>query len=129
MAHTVLIADDSPLIRSAIRSTIEQKTDWRVCGEAQNGKDAIQKVRELNPDIVILDVQMPVMNGLDAGREIARIAPNTPMLMFTMHRSEELVRIAQVAGIKNVLSKSTGPPDELISTIKDIFGSRSLGFA
>jgi hypothetical protein len=64
MSHTVLVVDDSPVIRHAVRSFIEQTPHWHVCGEAENGKVAVEQVRELHPDVVILDLQMPVMDGL-----------------------------------------------------------------
>jgi DNA-binding NarL/FixJ family response regulator len=125
MFHKILIVDDNPTIRTALRSSLEHGRDWRVCGEAENGQDAVQKVRELHPDIVILDLQMPVMNGLDAGREITRIAPDIPLLMFTMHRTDELVRLAQATGIKEVITKSGGMSD-LIAAVQNLI-SPSVG--
>jgi DNA-binding NarL/FixJ family response regulator len=116
----ILIVDDSALIRGSIRSVIEDQTGWRVCGEAENGEIAVQKVSELNPTLVILDFQMPVMNGLEAAREISRIAPRLPMLMFTMHRSEQLETAAKAVGISCVVSKSGGQLDDLISSITNI---------
>ena len=71
-----------------------------MCGEAENGKEAIERVEELHPDVVILDLQMPIMNGLEAARRISRFAPNTAMVMFTMYESEQLWRDAQAVGIK-----------------------------
>ena len=99
--------------------------DLQVCGEAENGENAVARVKELIPDLVILDLQMPVMNGLDAARRIAQIAPQLPMLMFTMYSSEYLVTEARAAGIKDVFSKSTGIPDGLISAIQEILGSEN----
>jgi two-component system response regulator NreC len=94
VSYTILIVDDSAFVRHAIRSFIEETKDWEVCGEAENGKVAIEKVKELHPDVVILDFQMPVMGGLEAAGQINLIAPNTAMLMFTMHNSEQLLKIA-----------------------------------
>ncbi len=122
MAHKILIVDDNPQIRVALRSSLEDKGEWRVCGEAENGKEAIAKVSELNPDIVILDLQMPVMNGLEAGKEITRIAPGIPLLMFTMHRSPELIRLANAAGIDHVISKCEGTA-ELIAAVQSILAA------
>ena len=127
MAPKILIVDDSPVIRKAIRSSIEWTTDWQVCGEAEDGKDAIQKFKDLSPNIVILDLQMPVMNGLDAGREIARIAPNAILVMFTMHCSEELVSLAHAVGIREVVSKSESSPDHLISAMRVALASETFG--
>src|SRR5579864_2307359 len=106
MPYSILIVDDSSLVRRLIRSCIEASGTWQVCGEAENGKVAVEKVKNLHPDIVILDFQMPVMNGLEAARQIAQLAPNTAMVMLTMHNCEHLARDAQAAGMKDVLSKS-----------------------
>jgi len=118
MPHTVLIVDDSALIRRSVRACIEFQTDWEVCGEAENGEVAVAKVQEMNPDVVILDFQMPVMNGLDAARAIARIAPNTAMLMLTMHACEQLENQAKAVGFKAVLSKSANIAGPLIASLK-----------
>jgi two-component system chemotaxis response regulator CheY len=123
MAHRILIVDDSAAIRLCLRSSIERQKDLQVCGEAENGEKAVAKVKELTPDLVILDLQMPVMNGLDAARRIAQFAPQLPMLMFTMYSSEHLITEARSAGIKDVFSKSAGIPGELISAIQEILGS------
>ena len=123
MVHRILIVDDSAAIRQCLRSSIERQKDLQVCGEAENGENAVARVKELIPDLVILDLQMPVMNGLDAARRIAQIAPQLPMLMFTMYSSEYLVTEARAAGIKDVFSKSSGIPDGLITAIQEILGS------
>jgi DNA-binding NarL/FixJ family response regulator len=123
MTHRILIVDDNAAIRQSLRSSIERRDDLQVCGEAENGEHAVARVKELTPDLVILDLQMPVMNGLDAARRIAQIAPQLPMLMFTMYSSEYLVTEARAAGIKDVFSKSAGVSDGLISAIQKILGS------
>ncbi len=123
MAHRILIVDDNAAIRQSLRSSIERREDLQVCGEAENGERAVVQVKELIPDLVILDLQMPVMNGLDAARRIAQIAPRLPMLMFTMYSNEYLVTEARAAGIKDVFSKSAGVSDGLISAIQKILGS------
>jgi DNA-binding NarL/FixJ family response regulator len=122
MTHRILIVDDSAAIRQCLRFSIERQKDLQVCGEAENGEKAVARVKELTPDLVILDLQMPVMNGLDAARRIAQIAPQLPMLMFTMYSSECLVAEARAAGIKDVFLKSTGIPG-LISAVQEILGS------
>ena len=118
MPLSILIVDDSAVVRHSLRSSIEHSTDWNVCGEAENGKIAIEKVRELSPDAVILDFAMPVMNGMDAARRIARIAPHTTMVMLTMHNSVELLKKAQAAGIKDVVSKSERVLDHLRASLR-----------
>jgi two-component system, chemotaxis family, protein-glutamate methylesterase/glutaminase len=75
LPYSILIVDDSTLVRGLIRSYIEPDAAWRVCGEAENGKVAVEKVKELHPDVVILDFQMPGMNGIEAARQIGRFCP------------------------------------------------------
>ncbi len=118
MPGTILVVDDNSLIRHALRSFIEQSGDWQVCGEAENGSVALEKVAQLHPDVVILDLQMPVMDGLEAARRINMLAPNTMMVMFTMHDCEQLRKEAQAAGIKHVLSKSESVGEHLLASLK-----------
>lgn len=120
MSFTILIVDDSDLIRHALRCCIEKNTEWQICGEAENGQVAVNKVQELNPDIVIMDFQMPVMNGIDAARQITLTAPNTAIVMLTMHNGEQLRREARSAGIREVLSKSESVADRLLSTLRKL---------
>jgi DNA-binding NarL/FixJ family response regulator len=89
-----------------LRTCLEQDPQWKVCGEAENGKQAVERVEELKPDIVLLDLQMPLMNGLEAARRIKVIAPKAAMLMFTMYTSPELLHEAHAAGIRDVVSKT-----------------------
>jgi DNA-binding NarL/FixJ family response regulator len=104
----ILIVDDGPVLRKLLRFHLEQESAWVVCGEAENGQIAIDKVRELRPDLVVLDLAMPVMNGLEAARQIRRIAPRTITVLFTMQSCEGLLPEANAAGIKDVISKSAG---------------------
>ena len=120
MKHTVLIVDDNALIRSSLRSWIEGNADFQVCGEAENGMVAVQKVEEMHPDVVILDLQMPVMDGLEAARKISNIAPDTAMVMFTMHPSRELLRVAQAVGVRDVVSKTDRLSDHLLLALRQI---------
>jgi DNA-binding NarL/FixJ family response regulator len=120
VSYKFLIVDDSALVRDSLRSYLEQNPDWRVCGEAENGQIAIEKVKALYPDVVILDLAMPVMNGLEAARQIHGLAPDTTMLMFTMHTGGQLLKDAQAAGIKDVVSKSEGWADQLLSSLRSL---------
>jgi two-component system chemotaxis response regulator CheY len=104
--HQILIADDSPLIRQVLRSFLEQSGEWEVCGEAVDGREAIDKAKELNPDLIILDLSMPVMNGFEAARELRRIKPHVPLLMFTSFATPMLAKEAAAAGCTAVVSKS-----------------------
>lgn len=81
---------------------------------------AVEKVKELHPDVVLLDFQMPVMNGLDAARQIALLAPDTTMVMLTMHNCDQLLKEARAVGIKEVLSKSDGIASRLIVSLKRV---------
>jgi DNA-binding NarL/FixJ family response regulator len=120
MSYIILIVDDNLLVRRSLRACIEQNTDWRVCGEAENGKIAIAQAAELQPDIVILDLQMPVMNGLDAAWQIRGVAPETQMIMFTMRSCEQLLKEARAAGIREVISKSGGVAERLLASVKSL---------
>ena len=120
MKHTVLIVDDNTVIRSSLRSWIEGNADFQVCGEAENGMVAVQKVEEMHPDIVILDLQMPVMDGLEAARKISHIAPDTAMVMFTMHPSKELLKVAQAVGVRDVVSKTDQLSERLLVALRQI---------
>ena len=126
MSQTILIVDDSTLIRHALRSYLEHEREWQVCGEAENGQVAVEQVKKLRPDVVILDLQMPVMNGLDAARQIISVAPNTAMVMFTLYKSEQLWKDAKAAGIRDVLSKSDEGPDHLLASLQNILSSSTV---
>ncbi|MGA6981707.1 MAG: response regulator transcription factor [Candidatus Sulfotelmatobacter sp.] len=104
--HSILIVDDSSVIRRSLRLWIEKSMHCTVCGEAENGEIAITKAAELRPDMVIMDFQMPVMNGLEASRNILRRSPGTAIVIFTLHPSDELMRAAQEAGVRDVVSKT-----------------------
>ncbi|MGA9800555.1 MAG: response regulator transcription factor [Terriglobales bacterium] len=118
MTVKILVVDDAPAIRRSMRSYLEQEGDWTICGEAENGKVAIDRVRELRPDVVILDLSMPVMNGLEAARVIKAIAPGTRILMFTLHAYPYLSDEARNAGIDRVLSKAESTGGELLQALR-----------
>jgi DNA-binding NarL/FixJ family response regulator len=105
----ILVADDHALVRQGLRSVLEAKTAWTVCGEAQDGREAVNLALKLRPDIVLLDVTMPELNGLDATRQICRRLPGTPILILTMHESEELCGEAIQAGASGCVLKSDSP--------------------
>ena len=102
----ILIADDHDVMRQGTRAVIERQPGWNVCGLASNGREAVTQARELKPDIVVLDMTMPELNGLDAAIQIKRELPNTEILMFTAHESDDLIRNAFEAGVKSFISKS-----------------------
>ena len=117
MSVRILIADDDASIRRLLRRLIELHADWSVCGDAHDGQDAIGKAAELNPDVIVLDLAMPQMNGLQAAREISRNTPEVPMLLLTVQQvSKELTHEAAHAGFKGAVSKSTG--SEVVKAIE-----------
>jgi two-component system, NarL family, response regulator NreC len=106
MAIKILIVDDSPLVRQRLRSLLQQRVDWEICGEAANGSEALDKARELTPDLILMDFLMPVMDGLRAAVELEKILPKTPILMFSMHLSKQLIEEARKVGIRGAVAKS-----------------------
>jgi len=128
MSYRVLIVDDNATIRNLVRSSIERNREWEVCGEAEDGQLAVEKVQQLHPDVVILDLQMPVMNGLEAARQITQLDPNMAMVMLTMHNCAQLVKDAQAAGIKDVVSKSDGSLNDLLASLRNLVLDSNLKF-
>jgi DNA-binding NarL/FixJ family response regulator len=102
----ILIVDDSPLVRQRLRDMLQQHSQWVVCGEAANGRDALEKVQVTNPDVIVLDFLMPGMDGLQTARGIGKLLPSIPILMFTMHLSRQLVEEARNVGIRGAVAKS-----------------------
>lgn len=94
-----------------MRSLLEQQPNWKVCGEAENGREGILKAQEIKPDIILIDLSMPVMNGLEAARELKRMMPRVPLVMWTLAPISMIERDARNAGISLVCSKlDAGPP-------------------
>jgi DNA-binding NarL/FixJ family response regulator len=102
----ILLADDHAIMRRGIRGLLETHADWHVCGEAGNGREAVEMTIRLAPEVVVLDLTMPELNGLDAAKAIRAAVPATQILIFTMHESEELIRAALAAGAQAVVVKS-----------------------
>jgi DNA-binding NarL/FixJ family response regulator len=105
MSHTILIADDSIFIRKALRSLFDREADFDVCGEAENGREAVDKARVLHPDLILLDLSMSVMNGLDATRILKRVMPEVPVIMFSAYSDSFSAREALSAGVSALVSK------------------------
>ena len=106
MTARILIADDNLPVRLGLRRLLEKQSGWEVYGEAVDGRDAIQKSRELHPDLVILDFLMPCVNGLEAAHEINKTDPRVQILLCTIFLSEQLMEQARKAGVRGAVSKT-----------------------
>ncbi len=116
MALRILVVDDYLVARKTIRSLLTWHS-LHVCGEAENGKQAVEKVKELNPDLVLLDINMPVMNGVQAAYEIRRISPSTKIIFFTIHDSPEAVAAGRTVGVDAFVPKAAAGT-QLIPAVK-----------
>jgi DNA-binding NarL/FixJ family response regulator len=102
----ILVVDDNPAVRHYLRALLEQQSAWQVCAEARTGREALQRVETNPPDVILLDFQMPDLNGLDVARQIARQFPKIPILMVTIHLSRQLAEEARRVGIRGACAKS-----------------------
>jgi two-component system, NarL family, invasion response regulator UvrY len=101
----ILVADDNPAVRNFLRSLLEQQSTWRVCDQVPTGAEALQRVQENPPDVILLDFQMPDLNGIEVARRIVKIHPEIPILMVTIHISKQLADEARKTGIRGVCAK------------------------
>jgi len=102
----IVIADDHEIVRQGVKNLVANEADMEICGEATIGRDAVSLVEKLKPDVAILDISMPGLNGIDAARQILKAQPKTKVLMFTMHEAEQLVHEVFNAGAHGYLLKS-----------------------
>lgn len=102
----ILIADDQPYMRRAVKALLESQDGWVVCGEAADGREAIEKTEELRPDVIVMDMVMPNVNGLEATRKIHQNFPKSPILILTLHNLPELATLVKSAGAKGLVLKS-----------------------
>jgi DNA-binding NarL/FixJ family response regulator len=119
----ILIADDHAAMRGVLRALIESHVDWQVCGEAGDGFEAVAKAEELKPDLVILDLAMPIMDGVRAAREISNAAPDMPILMHTMYGSSIVELEAKKAGVSMVVNKGENG-GKLLTVIEDLLTAK-----
>jgi DNA-binding NarL/FixJ family response regulator len=105
MPTRILIADDNPAVRTALRRLLEDHKPWEII-DVENGQEAVAKAQELKPNIIILDLVMPVMDGLVAARKLSKVLPDIPLLMYTMHWSPQVQLEAQKVGARRVVSKT-----------------------
>jgi two-component system, NarL family, response regulator NreC len=102
----ILVADDHEVMRTGVRALIEHEAGWQVCGTATNGQEAVEAAKKLKPDVVVLDMTMPELDGLEALREIKRALPNTEVVIFSAYHSEEVIEQLFDAGAKSYIQKS-----------------------
>jgi DNA-binding NarL/FixJ family response regulator len=106
VAKRIMVVDDNPAIRRALKNILEFTPGWEVCGEAADGRDGIEKAKMLSPDLIVMDLSMPVMNGLEAARILHEIMPSVPLILCSLHTDRVLQREATAAGITTVFSKA-----------------------
>ncbi|HEY4878147.1 MAG: response regulator transcription factor [Candidatus Acidiferrales bacterium] len=126
----ILIADDHDLMRRGVRTLLEPHPGWEICGEATTGREAVAKAEELKPNIVILDISMPDLNGVDAAKRIKKASPDTEVLIFSAHYSDQLIREILEAGVRGYIVKSDSDRDlviavESLAKKKPFFTSRA----
>lgn len=116
MTNRILIVDDHEIVREGIRNLMGRaRPEWEICGEAKNGKEAVEAVKSLRPDVVILDVSMPVMSGLEAAPLIVRLGLNSRVLIFTMHESDRLAAEIRSTGAHGYVVKSQAARDLILA--------------
>jgi len=106
MSLRILVVDDHAVVRRGVRTLLEGHEGWMVCGEATTGRDAVKQNRHLRPDVIVMDLSLPELNGLDAIRQILKDRPGTEVLVLTMHHSEELAREVLQTGARGYVMKS-----------------------
>ena len=126
----ILIADDHDLMRRGVRTLLEPHPGWEICGEATTGREAVARAEELKPNIVILDISMPDLNGVDAAKRIKKASPDTEVLIFSAHYSDQLIREILEAGVRGYIVKSDSDRDlviavESLAKKKPFFTSRA----
>lgn len=119
MAKRIMVVDDNPAIRRIFRNILEFNAGWEVCGEAVDGKEGVEKAKLLSPDLIVLDLSMPVMNGLEAARILHEIMPQVPIILCTLHTERVLEKEAKGLGINAVFSKAENM-QSLISKAREL---------
>lgn len=121
----VLIADDHPIVRQGLEIMINSQPDLTLAGQAADGDEAIKLIRELEPDVVVMDLKMPVKNGLSAIEEIKKSGSDIPVLVLTSYPDDEMVISAIQLGAKGVMLKES-PPEQLLNAIRDVVHRKSI---
>jgi DNA-binding NarL/FixJ family response regulator len=119
MSLRILVVDDHAIVRRGVRALLESREGWEVCGEATTGRDAVEQSRQLKPDVVVMDLSLPELNGLEATGQILSDAPNTEVLVLTMHHSEQLAREVLQSGARGYVLKSDAD-ENLIAAVESL---------
>ena len=114
--------DDHEVVRKGIKYLLEGQSGWTTCGEAGNGQEAIEKVLELKPDLVLMDISMPIMNGIEATKQIHRLSPSTKIVILSMHDSAQIAEQVKQSGANAYLIKSSSA-EKLRATIAEVLQS------
>jgi DNA-binding NarL/FixJ family response regulator len=115
-ALRIMVADDHEVVRRGLRSLLESQPNWQVCAEAADGRDVVKRAAELKPDVIILDIAMPNLNGLEATRQLLKTDPGARVLILTLHDSEQVIRDVLSAGARGFLLKTDAARD-LVSAV------------
>jgi len=118
MAKQVLVADDNPMIRKMLCQLFEVEEDYDICAEAENGQEAIDLALKHRPDLIILDLAMPVLTGLEAARQLKRIMPDVPIILFTQHANAGITVLQTDANVDRIVSK--GDPRSLMEHVRSL---------
>lgn len=121
MPARILIADDHEVVRQGIRTILRARPQWDICGEAVNGRDAVEQAKQLKPDAIIMDITMPEMSGIEATREITKLRLPSAVLVFTMHESKNLADTVRDAGARGFVLKSRAARD-LLEALEALLG-------
>ena len=122
---SILLADDHEVVRRGVRALLEANRGFVICGEACDGREAVDMAAQHHPDVVVLDISLPALNGVDATRQIRKVAPKSEILIFTMHDSEEIIREALGAGARGCLLKSEAD-QQIVSAVDALARHRSF---
>lgn len=125
MAIRILLVDDHEVVRQGVRSILRAQPQWEICGEAADGAEGVRLVQELHPDVVILDVTMPVLGGLAAAAQIRQLNLGAKILIFTMHESSTLIKLVKDSGAQGFVIKSQAGRD-LVKALEAILAGKTF---
>jgi len=132
MQLRILVADDHPVVRAGLRALLEARFGWQVCEEAGNGREAVERAGKLKPDVAVLDISMPLLNGIEATRQIRKLSPETEVLILTMHDADQMVQQVMDAGARGYILKDDADRNlvaavDAVRRHKTFFSSRLSG--